>query len=115
MISRIQFAQKDLFSLFLDQKIQFEVAAISLRTKLFAEAKRIIPRLGTDARRKGAGKQFVAAPAAAIGRQVRESDKFGHQRTDDRAVARRTGLNSTAAAAQSAHDLDFRLSFDLVR
>ena len=112
--ARIEFSQPDFAGFLVDQKIQFEITAIAFLAKLLAEFERQFTRPLPGLFGKGRGKDFIAAPAATIGREILEADQFRHQRPNDGALRGGAGFDGRTSAINALHHLDFAFSDDLV-
>src|SRR5262249_41220288 len=69
----------------------------------------------SDLLRERTRKHFVAAPTAAIRRQLLESDELRHERANDRAMARDASLDRSLAAIDPPHHFDFGLAKNVLR
>src|SRR5207248_1570045 len=109
----IEFAEINLAAFLVDQEVELEVAAITFLAKLLAEPEGQVASMRPDPGREGIGKNLVAAPAALVGSQFRETDEFGHKWADHRARARGATLDRRLAAIDPLHDLQLALGGDL--
>src|SRR6185369_15952684 len=89
-----------------EQEVQLEVPAVPLSTKPLAHRDGPLARDAALLLREELRRYVVAAPPAVVWRELREAGELGHQRTDQRAVARDHTFDRELARLDPLHHLD---------
>ena len=104
--ARVDLAEVELAGVDVGEVVDLQEAAVALDrepvAELLGQHAGALAMLG----RQRLGEDVVAAPAALVRRQLRMAGEVGHQRADDRAVAREHGLDRRGAVVDPLHDLE---------